>query len=318
MKNCEYSRRGKIARIMDNNNLESRESAARVLEGFDVSAALAIVREAAAISLTLRGKYTPDVKADDTLVTEADRQLEKFLSEKLEPLAPHFAFLGEEGGLTGDADAPCWVIDPIDGTTNFVRGIPLWCISVGLVHQGRAIFGIIAVPSQNELYWGKVGDGAWLEVLDKAASTRAATPEAAVADNAAGVVAAPVSSGARLRVFDSNALQQEDLVACNTTAERAVSWDKVPCRLRNLGSLAYHLAALSRGAMCGALSHYYGIYDIAAGICICEEAGCVARYLDGSPWVASIEKTRGPRPLLVAPPIIAETLLDNLVPLVDI
>ncbi len=303
---------------MNNNNPESRAEAARVLDDFDVQAALKIVREAAAISLSMRGKYTPDVKADDTLVTEADRQLEALLREKLEPLAPHFSFLGEEGGLTGDGDAPCWVIDPIDGTTNFVRGIPLWCISVGLIYQGRAIFGIIAVPPLNELYWGKVGDGAWLEVLDDAAITRAATPEAAVADSAAGVMAAPVSSGARLQVFDSNVLQQEDLVACNTTAERAVNWDKVPCRLRNLGSLAYHLAAVASGALCGSLAHYYGIYDIAAGVCICEEAGCVARYLDGSPWIASVEKARVPRPMLVAPPIIAETLIDNMVPLVEI
>jgi myo-inositol-1(or 4)-monophosphatase len=314
----EYSRRGKIALAMNNNNPENHASSAGVLQGFDHVAALAVVREASTISLSLRGKFEPDLKADDTLVTEADRQIEEFLQEKLAPLAPQFSFLGEEGGLTGEADAPCWVIDPIDGTTNFVRGIPLWCISVGLVYRGRAIFGAIAVPPQNELYWAKSGDGAWLEVLDESQKTRASTPEAAVAEGQAGVQSAPVSSGTRLQVFDSNALQQEDLIVCNTTAERAVNWDKVPCRLRNLGTLAYHLASVARGSMVGALSHYYGIYDIAAGICICEEAGCVARYLDGSPWIAQVEKSRGPRPLLVAPPVIAETLLDNLEPLVEI
>ncbi len=258
---------------------------------FDPAHAVAIVQEAALLSLTLRGKYTPDVKADNTLVTEADRQLEQFLREGLGQLAPSFSFLGEEGGLDGDPNAPCWVIDPIDGTTNFVRGLPLWCISVGAVYQGEAIFGCIAVPPQNEMLWAATGHGAWLQLES---STQSPPP------------------AIQLRVFDSETLMQEDLIACNTTVESAVNFAGVPCRLRNLGTLAYHLVALARGSLVASIARQHQLYDIAGGVCICEEAGCIARYLDGTAWQAEVVSKREMRPLIVAPPQIMAQLLTGL------
>ena len=258
---------------------------------FELAQAVAVVQEAALLSLQFRGQFKPDVKADNTLVTEADRQIELFLRERLGQLAPSWSFLGEEGGLVGDKDAPCWVIDPIDGTTNFVRGLPLWCISAGAVFQGRAIFGCIAVPPQNEMLWAATGSGAWLQLESSTESPPAPIP---------------------LRVFDSETLMQEDLIACNTTVETHVNFAGVPCRLRNLGTLAYHLVALSRGALVASIARQHQLYDIAAGVCICEEAGCISRYLDGTPWQAEIKSTRETRPLLVAPPNIMAQLLTGL------
>jgi fructose-1,6-bisphosphatase/inositol monophosphatase family enzyme len=257
---------------------------------FDHSEAVQIVREAGALALSLRGRYSPTVKADQTLVTEADQRLEEFLREKLGALAPGFSFLGEEGGLTGDPDAPCWVIDPIDGTTNFVRGIPLWCVSVGAVWRGQAIWGAIAIAPQNEIMWGGQGLGAWLEPLS---STQESAPQA-------------------LHAHDSDALMQEDLIGVNTTAERAVDFRRVPCRLRNLGTLAYHTAAVSRGMLCASLAREYKLYDIAAGIAIGNQAGCVAKYLGGEEWRAEVVAPKEPRPLIVAPPKIMQQLLDDL------
>lgn len=260
------------------------------------------------MALQLRGHVTPDVKADNTLVTEADRQVENFLRERLQQIAPHFSFLGEEGGLavgeSDDANAPCWVIDPIDGTTNFVRGLPLWCISVGAIQNGQCIFGCIAVPPQNETLWAATGAGAWLQLessdlesSDLESSTRTLLP--------------PI----QLRVFDSEKLMQEDLIACNTTVESSVNFAGVPCRLRNFGSLAYHLVALSRGSLCAAISRQHQIYDIAGGVCICEEAGCVVRYATGEEWRAEVVSIRDPRPLIVAPPQIMQQLLMGLQPI---
>jgi fructose-1,6-bisphosphatase/inositol monophosphatase family enzyme len=256
---------------------------------FDNTQAVQIIREAAAMSLSMRSSAVAVIKADQTLVTQADRQLEEFLRQRLSALAPEFSFLGEEGGLTGDPDAPCWIIDPIDGTTNFVRGVPLWCISVGAVWQGQAVWGCIAVPPQDEILWGAPGQGAWIGHLSR-----------------------PDEEPLRLQTFDSDTLMQEDLIACNTMAEAAVDFTRVPCRLRNFGSLAYHLVALSRGALCCALSRQHKLYDIAAGIAICHEAGCVSRYLNGEPWVAEVVAPKEPMPLLVAPPQIMEILLQRL------
>jgi fructose-1,6-bisphosphatase/inositol monophosphatase family enzyme len=134
---------------------------------FDNTQAVQIIREASAMALSMRSSAVAVIKPDQTLVTQADKQLEEFLRQRLGALAPSFSFLGEEGGLTGDPSAPCWIIDPIDGTTNFVRGVPLWCISVGVVWQGRAVWGCIAVPPQDEILWGAPGQGAWLGGLSR-------------------------------------------------------------------------------------------------------------------------------------------------------
>jgi len=252
---------------------------------FEPDAALNIVREAAQMALDLRGRVAVEIKPDNTFVTAADRQLEAFLHERLGALAPTYSFLGEETGLTGDADAPCWVIDPIDGTNNFVRDIPLWCISVGLVAQGRSIFGIIAVPEQNEMYWATQGEGAWREKSGKKTA---------------------------LHVVDNPTLMHEDLIACNTDVERSVDFSGVRCCLRNLGSVAYHLACLARGSATATIAHKHKLYDIAGGMCICIEAGCVARYLDGSEWIAKVTSSTEQSPLLIAAPQTLDVLLNSL------
>lgn len=252
---------------------------------FDPAEAREIVRDAARLALELHGHMTAELKPDNTLVTEADRRLEAFLHERLVQLAPGFSFLGEETGLTGDPDAPCWVIDPIDGTTNFVRGIPLWCVSVGLVHHGRSILGVVAVPPQDEVYWATDGQGAWCDRGDDVV---------------------------RLQVPDRAELMQEDLIACNTTVERVADFRRVPCRLRNFGSLAYHMVAMARGSLAASMAHFHKLYDIAGGMCLCHEAGCTSRYLNGSEWTADVEAARETVPLVVAPPGTVRYLMDNL------
>lgn len=92
---------------------------------FEASDALSILEIASQLALEMHGKARVETKADHTLVTEADRAVETLLREKLTQIAPGWSFLGEEEGLSGDPDAPCWVIDPIDGTTNFAKDVPL-------------------------------------------------------------------------------------------------------------------------------------------------------------------------------------------------
>ncbi|HVF10668.1 MAG TPA: inositol monophosphatase family protein [Abditibacteriaceae bacterium] len=252
---------------------------------FEPDVALDIVREAAHMALDLRGRCAVEIKPDNTFVTAADRQLEAFLHERLGALAPEYSFLGEETGLTGAADAPCWVIDPIDGTNNFVRDIPLWCISVGLVAEGRSIFGIIAVPSQDEMYWATQGEGAWREKCGQKTA---------------------------LHVIDNATLMHEDLIACNTDVERVVDFSDMRGCLRNFGSVAYHLACVARGSATATMARMHKLYDIAGGMCICIEAGCATRYLDEREWVADVTAAKELTPLLVAPPRTLDVLLNTL------
>ena len=254
---------------------------------FSVEPALDVLREANAMAMARHGRADIEVKADDTLVTDADRNIEKMLRNRLSVLAPGWSFLGEEGGLVGDPDAPCWVIDPIDGTTNYARDIPLWCISVGAVQNGRPVFGMIAVPEIGEILWAVEGQGAFQL---KNGQTK------------------------RLRVRDHLPLQQEDLLASNTTVERVLDFSQVPCRLRNFGALAYHLTVLARGSVIGMIAHYHKIYDVAAGLCICFEAGCEARYLDGTQWRAVVSSESETQPMFCAAPATLTDLLERLTP----
>jgi len=253
---------------------------------FDPKAAIEIVREAAQMALDLQGRVRVDIKPDNTFVTEADRQLEAFLREKLGALAPEYSFLGEEMGLTGDPNAPAWVIDPIDGTNNFVRNVPLWCVSVGLIIDGRSVFGIVAVPPQNELYWALDGEGAWLE---------------------------SDGQSTRLQVEDRTSFMHEDLIAFNTEVERVVDFAGVGGSQRNFGTVAYHMVSLARGSMVAALACKHQLYDVAGGMCICVEAGCTARYLDGREWVADLTEGKALVPLLIAPPQTGQRLGKTLV-----
>ncbi len=253
---------------------------------FEVSAVVALAERASRLALEWQGRCHTQVKADNTLVTEADRAVEAFLREELSLLAPGYSFLGEEGGLSGDAQAPCWVIDPIDGTTNFVRGVPLWCVSIGLVHESRPILGVVAVPPQNEILFGAQGQGAFIRLGD--------------------------GTQHKLQARDPEVLIQEDLIACNTSVEEAVDFSGVPCRLRNFGSLAYHLTLLARGVVCANLAHWHNLYDIAGGMCLCIEAGCEASYLDGSAWDAQIIRGKMRAPLLVGAPRCRQVLEQHL------
>ncbi len=251
---------------------------------FSPDDALAIAREANALALSMKGAR-PELKGDDTLVTEADRAVERLLHARLGDLAPGWSFLGEETGLSGDPNAPTWVIDPIDGTTNFARGIPLWCVSIGAVFQGEPVFGALAVPELGELYWAAKGQGAW---KIKNEQTR------------------------RLRVHDQLPLAQEDPIAGNTTVDRIINFVDVPNRLRNFGSLAYHLVLLAQGGIVANVAHYHKLYDVAAGLCLCFEAGCEARYLDGRQWQAVVSTKSETTPMICAAPQTLDYLLQNL------
>ncbi|RMH50660.1 MAG: inositol monophosphatase family protein, partial [Zetaproteobacteria bacterium] len=96
-------------------------------------------------------------KQDGSPVTETDRRCQEFLHRHLRRCTPRFAFLGEEMEPAAQqqalrADTPCWCLDPLDGTSNFVAGIPCFAISLGLLHQGRAVAGWIYDPVADELF----------------------------------------------------------------------------------------------------------------------------------------------------------------------
>ena len=116
-----------------------------------------------AITLPAFGRHhrgTAETKHDGTWVTAADRDVERTLRAAIVETFPDHAVLGEEDGRTGDPDAPCWVIDPIDATSNFVRGNPVFATLVGLRVDGHDVLGVVSAPALGHRWDGVVGHGA--------------------------------------------------------------------------------------------------------------------------------------------------------------
>lgn len=125
-------------------------------------AAVDVARKAGQLALRYFDRYVEvEWKEDQSPVTVADREAEKLLRGTLLKAFPHDGFLGEEFGDTPGSSGFRWVIDPIDGTRNFVRGIPIWATLVGLEYQGRQIAGVADVPALRQTYRALRGDGAY-------------------------------------------------------------------------------------------------------------------------------------------------------------
>ncbi len=118
--------------------------------------------QAGRIALEFQRKgITAEQKADESPVTAADRACEKLIVEGLSTVFPGDGFLGEEGASRESHNGRKWIIDPIDGTKDFVRGIPLWAILIGLEEADEIVAGVAYSPGQRLLLWASKGGGAW-------------------------------------------------------------------------------------------------------------------------------------------------------------
>ena len=119
-----------------------------------LTAALAAAQDADAITMRyFREGAAVQIKADHTPVTIADKESEQAIIATLGAAFPDHGFLGEESGATNHKREYLWIIDPIDGTKNFIRGIPLWGTQIALMQEGRLIVGVSSMPALNELLY---------------------------------------------------------------------------------------------------------------------------------------------------------------------
>lgn len=247
-----------------------------------------IAREAgvaAVARLESIGQIQPEFKADDSYVTDIDRDTEQFIRARLAERYPDFAFQGEEFGRVGTEGAPLWAVDPIDGTTNMVFGIPHWGVSIGLIAGGHSVAGAFYLPRTDEMFWGVRGGGSFC-------------------------------NGKRLQVVDRDALHPEDTIGFTSSAIRRLNLTPLIGRIRSLGSIATEVVYTARGSLCSHVGCHEGINDLAAGLCIAQEAGCVFAYLTGEPLDigAMVRDGRTHSPFVIAPPNLAALLHDQLRP----
>jgi histidinol-phosphatase len=146
----------------------------------ELALAKEIAEEAGRVALEFQRKgITAEEKPDESPVTAADKACEKLIVEGLGKAFPQDGFLGEEGANREGTNGRKWIIDPIDGTRDFVRGIPLWAVLIGLEDQGEVVAGVACCPGQNLLAWATKGGGTWANGV-QARVSEIATPSQAV------------------------------------------------------------------------------------------------------------------------------------------
>jgi len=122
-----------------------------------------VARRAGELALSYAAKgVTPEDKPDDSPVTAADRECERLIVGELRAAFPDDGFLGEEGANDAGRSGRRWIVDPIDGTRDFVRGLPTWSNLIGLEADGEVVVGVCNLPAQGELYWAVRGGGAFV------------------------------------------------------------------------------------------------------------------------------------------------------------
>jgi myo-inositol-1(or 4)-monophosphatase len=200
------------------------------------------------------------LKGPANFVTMADRRAEEMLYEDLAKARPGYGFIGEEGGSRpGDDKTHTWIVDPLDGTTNFLHGIPQFAISIGLQREGTIIAGVIYNPANDELYTAERGKGAFL-------------------------------NDQRIRVAGRRKLN-ECVIACGlphigrgdhelSRAEMTEIQNRV-AGLRRFGAASLDMAFVATGRLDGYWERNLQPWDMAAGQIIVREAGGIVSGMAG-------------------------------------
>ncbi|MCC6780846.1 MAG: inositol monophosphatase [Hyphomicrobiales bacterium] len=200
------------------------------------------------------------VKGPANFVTAADHRAEEILRTELTQARPGYGFLGEEGGAHEGSDKTHrWIVDPLDGTMNFLHGIPHFAISIGLEREGTIVAGLVYNPANDELYTAERGKGAFLNDKRLRVAARRRLADAVVAC----ALPHPSRGDVALSRSEHGALQ-----------------DKV-AGLRRFGAAALDLAWVAAGRLDAYWERGLSPWDMAAGIVLVREAGGFVTDLDG-------------------------------------
>jgi myo-inositol-1(or 4)-monophosphatase len=200
------------------------------------------------------------VKGPGDFVSEADHQAERILKAELAKARPDFGFLMEESGEEKGKDPHHrWVVDPLDGTTNFLHGIPQFCISVALERDGEPIAGVVYDPLRDEFFYGEKGVGAFMNDRRLRVSARK--------DLANAVIGTGIPF--RARGDHPRYLKMLEAVMGGTAG------------VRRMGAAALDLAYVAAGRFDGFFELGLSRWDIAAGMIIVKEAGGFITEIDG-------------------------------------
>ncbi len=192
------------------------------------------------------------VKGAGDFVSKADIQAEQIIKSELMNARPTYGWLAEEGGAEDGADPTRrWIVDPLDGTTNFLHGLPHWAVSIALEHKGQIVAGVVYDPSKDELFFAEKGSGAWMNESRMRVSGRGKMIES--------IFATGLPFGGRSDLPQTIQELARLLPAC--------------AGVRRWGSAALDLAYVAAGRYDGYWERRLNAWDLAAGSLIVREAG---------------------------------------------
>lgn len=220
-------------------------------------------------------------KGPADFVSQADQRAEQIILEVLNEARPEFAFFGEESGQTGPEEPEGrWIVDPLDGTTNYLHGLPHWSISIALEQTGGIVAGVVFDPIKDELFWAERGQGAYLGARQLRVSRKEEMSESLFASG---------------MPFKGRPNQETTMAEI----ERVAS---VSSGVRRFGSAALDLAYVAAGRYDGFWERGLSAWDVAAGALIANEASARVSDLKGGDKIVS------DRSIIAAGPMIYDQL----------
>lgn len=207
-------------------------------------------RKAGKILMDMYGSVDVSYKPDGTIVTEADRRSERTIKELIEREFPDYSILGEEFGFDRKDSEYMWVIDPLDGTTNYMIKNPFFNVSIGLFRGEDVILGVVYYPFQDEMFYAKKGKGAYL-------------------------------NGKRIKVSDEKDIKKAVLTFCHKSDPESVEmmarifreFKMINPKVRQIGAAALEMSYVACGRIESFLMINLNLWDIAAGSVIVRESG---------------------------------------------
>jgi myo-inositol-1(or 4)-monophosphatase len=226
--------------------------------------AIQTARDAGQLLLEKFGrKINISLKGDINLVTEADLASESLIIERIKSYYPKHSILAEESGnaVTDGNSTWKWIIDPLDGTTNFAHGYPCFCVTLALEHEGKIVIGVTFDPTRNELFAAEKGQGATLNNKPIRVSETENLSDALLVTG-----------------FPYNFKQKENF------ARHLTEFLLQSRGVRRDGSAAIDLAYVACGRFDGFWEEGLNPWDVAAGVLLIEEAGGCVTYYDGTSY----------------------------------
>jgi myo-inositol-1(or 4)-monophosphatase len=236
----------------------------------------AIAREAGHLLMTFfERRIGYEYKGDVDLVTEADRASEKLIVERIRESFPAHDIVGEEGTRRDTGGEFRWYVDPLDGTTNFAHGFPVFCVSLGVEFKGKLFAGVLYDPTRDELFAAETAKGATLNGRPIQISKTKTLSESLLAT---GFPSHKRHKNPNIHFYHQLTLRSHGL--------------------RRAGSAALDLANVASGRYDGFWEFNLNPWDTCAGVLLVQEAGGTVTRFDGSPWRIDSSETLASNGLL--------------------